>query len=649
MSLYNFKKIMVVPPAKDFIDIMLSKTQRKTPTVVHKGYKISRIRAFYTRKVKYTQQNFHDRLSQIIQDFPKLDDVHPFYADLMNVLYDKDHYKLALGQLNTARHLVDNVAKDYVRLLKYGDSLYRCKQLKKAALGRMATIMKRQGANLTYLEQVRQHLSRLPSIDPYTRTIIICGFPNVGKSSFINKITRADVEVQPYAFTTKSLYVGHTDYKYLRWQVIDTPGILDHPLEERNVIEMQAITALAHLRACVLYIMDISEQCGHSMEEQVKLFESIKPLFTNKPLIVVLNKTDIVKVEDLTGERRAIIERLEEDKNIPVMQMSTVNEIGLAEVKGEACERLLCYRVDQKMRTKKVDGILNRLHVAMPQERDTKSRPACIPQHILDKKNLMAEKSERKRKLEVDIEMELGDDYSLDLKKNYVTIPEDERYDEIPEFLQGHNIADYIDLEIFNKLEELEREEGIRDEAGFYDAQDMTIDDTLKEIRELAGQIRLKRFQLRDDRRLSSKKNKSVIPRNKQPRVRDRSVTKLKETMENLGVDMSGTEKANFTKKVVDIRRGKVPVGGKKVALPDKETSAVVRKTGLPLKRAPPRDHQGVRDVMMKKKVAWQARKDLDHKFKKFAMKGEGDRFIGTKMPKHLFAGKRGSGKTDRR
>ena len=79
----------------------------------------------------------------------------------------------------------------------------------------------------------------MPSIDPHTRTLIVCGFPNVGKSSFINKITRADVEVQPYAFTTKSLYVGHTDYKYLRWQVIDTPGILDHPLEERNTIEMQ--------------------------------------------------------------------------------------------------------------------------------------------------------------------------------------------------------------------------------------------------------------------------------------------------------------------------------------------------------------------------------------------------------------------------
>ena len=53
------------------------------------------------------------------------------------------------------------------------------------------------------------------------------------------QVTRADVEVQPYAFTTKSLFVGHMDYRYLRWQVIDTPGILDRPLEERNTIEMQ--------------------------------------------------------------------------------------------------------------------------------------------------------------------------------------------------------------------------------------------------------------------------------------------------------------------------------------------------------------------------------------------------------------------------
>jgi nucleolar GTP-binding protein len=77
----------------------------------------------------------------------------------------------------------------------------------------MAGIIKRQKDPLAYLEQVRQHLARLPAIEVNTRTLILAGYPNVGKSSFMNKVTRADVDVQPYAFTTKSLFVGHMDYK----------------------------------------------------------------------------------------------------------------------------------------------------------------------------------------------------------------------------------------------------------------------------------------------------------------------------------------------------------------------------------------------------------------------------------------------------
>lgn len=65
--------ICLIFSLQDFIDLTLSKTQRKTPTVVHKHYQIHRIRHFYMRKVKFTQQNYHDRLSQILTDFPKLD------------------------------------------------------------------------------------------------------------------------------------------------------------------------------------------------------------------------------------------------------------------------------------------------------------------------------------------------------------------------------------------------------------------------------------------------------------------------------------------------------------------------------------------------------------------------------------------------
>jgi nucleolar GTP-binding protein len=368
---YNFKQITIVPTASEFIDIILSKTQRKTPTVVHPGYKISRIRTFYSRKVKYTQQNYHDKLTIILGSFPKLEDVHPFYAELMNVLYDRDHYKIALGQLSTARKLIDGVGRDYLKLLKYGDSLYRCKQLKKAALGRMCTIIKRQASSLAYLERVRQHLSRLPSIDPQEKTLILTGHPNVGKSSFMKWVTRADVDVQPYPFTTKSLYIGHMDYRYQRWQVMDTPGILDHSLEERNTIEMQAITALAHLKACIIYILDISEECGNSVTEQVSLFNNIRVLFSNKPVVLVLNKIDTVRPENLPLEVQQALKVLEEQNpDMAVIGMSSLTGENVTEVKTRACDKLLQLRVEQKILCGKVSGLMNQLTVAYPVKRD---------------------------------------------------------------------------------------------------------------------------------------------------------------------------------------------------------------------------------------------------------------------------------------
>uniref|UniRef100_A0A8C6PP20 Nucleolar GTP-binding protein 1 n=1 Tax=Nothobranchius furzeri TaxID=105023 RepID=A0A8C6PP20_NOTFU len=604
MALYNFKKIMVVPTAKEFIDITLSKTQRKTPTVVHKHYQIHRIRHFYMRKVKFTQQNYHDRLTQILTDFPKLDDIHPFYADLMNVLYDKDHYKLALGQINIARNLIDNVAKDYVRLMKYGDSLYRCKQLKRAALGRMCTILKRQKSSLEYLEQVRQHLSRLPSIDPNTRTLLLCGYPNVGKSSFINKVTRADVDVQPYAFTTKSLFVGHMDYRYLRWQVVDTPGILDHPLEERNTIEMQAITALAHLRSAILYVTDVSEQCGHTLQEQLELFNNIRPLFTNKPLIIVANKCDVKKISELSEE-------------------------------NQACDQLLAHRVNTKIKGKKVHDVLNRLHLAMPAKRDEKERPPFIPEGALNRRKAM-EVDAPKRKLERDLEMELGDDYVLDLQKYWDLMNEDEKQDTIPEVWEGHNIADYIDPDIMRKLEALEKEEELKERAGEYESDEESEDEEMQEIRTLAKQIKEKKQLMV----LESKEKDVHGPR--MPRTATKVEKKqLEKEMSNLGLDMSDKSNSHYAQQG---QRSRSITRKRK-----REASAPpTSKTRSQSASRPPRDQSGLRDGKMVKKTK-KMMKNSQRDMNRQARRGESDRHVFDLKPKHLLAGKRKSGTKDRR
>ena len=60
---YNFKQIQKIPEANELIDISLSKTQRKTPTMVAAGFKITRIRKFYMRKVKVMQESVNEKLS----------------------------------------------------------------------------------------------------------------------------------------------------------------------------------------------------------------------------------------------------------------------------------------------------------------------------------------------------------------------------------------------------------------------------------------------------------------------------------------------------------------------------------------------------------------------------------------------------------
>ena len=449
----NFKKIMPIPTAKEYMDIFLSKLQRKTPTIVHPGYAIQQIRRFYIRKVKFSQDQVHEKLNQILEQFPKIDDIHPFYADLMNILYDRDHYKLALGHINKALSLIDSLTKDYVRMMKYADSLYRCKMLKRAALGRICTIIKKLNSSFSYLEEVRKHMARLPSIDPNTRTLLLTGFPNVGKSSFINGVTNANVDVQPYPFTTQSLFVGHTEYQHATWQVIDSPGLLDHSLEKRNTIEMQAITALAHLNACIVYIIDISETCGYTLEEQVSLFQNIKPLFANKPMVIALNKIDIKSWDSVEAKDRVAIENIAAERKAIVMQMSTMSKQGIEDVKMKACDILLEYRLSIKTQNEShITPILSRIHIAEPIKRDEKERPPIIPETVMDQ-------GERPTIKQLQELYGGAGVFYVPYQEHFKLENEEWKYDSVPEIMDGKNIADFYDPEIATKLAALEEEE----------------------------------------------------------------------------------------------------------------------------------------------------------------------------------------------
>lgn len=497
--------------------------------------------------------------------------------------------------------------------------------LKRAALGRMVKILKRQHLSLSYLEEVRQHMARLPSIDPSTRTLLVCGYPNVGKSSFVNRVSRANSDVQLYAFTTKSLLVGHTDYKFFRWQVIDTPGILDHPIEDRNTIEMQSITALAHLHCSILFFIDISQQCGYTIAQQVALFESISPLFKNKPLVVVLNKIDARPVSDLSEEENASIQRvLDLVPGAKAVEMSSLTEEGVSKVKEVACEMLFQLRAEMNMRGVKRDEILRRAHVSIPVPRDDRIRQPFVPTGEKDGKVSRRKLEEYEEQQNLFFEMDPS--YSgVDFKQYYMLEDDSWNHDIIPEIMDGMNIMDYWDPDLMEKLAALEVEEQELLKNIPLDDEEEGLKQLSPEELDLLKRIRAKKALLIKESRHKRSVNSAIMPR------RGGNTSDFQDHLESLGFDPT---------KAVERARSKSRARGRKRERDDMEMS--------PVRRSVSRTSMDGFNSETQKKLAERLEKTAFKVRNREGRSGPGDNSIPNLKPKHLFAGKR-SFKADRR
>ena len=173
---------------------------------------------------------------------------------------------------------------------------------------RIASVVHQVDDDLIFLNEARNILRKLPHVSEDEFTVVVAGYPNVGKSSFIKLVSTAEPEIAAYPFTTKGVIVGHRDLgKGERVQFIDTPGVLERPADERNPIERQAVSAIINTADVVLFILDASEHCGYALDDQIRLQEEIQGL-VDVPVVTVANKADIRRVEGypaistLTGE-----------------------------------------------------------------------------------------------------------------------------------------------------------------------------------------------------------------------------------------------------------------------------------------------------------------------------------------------------------
>ena len=249
-----------------------------------------------------------DNLENVVVSWPDFGfDVDPFYYELADAIVDVDRLRQALSQVMWASRQVESLRDEYTTKVRNAN-LETARKHRKQAFARMADVMEQIEADLRYVGDARDALRDLPDVRPDEPAIVVAGYPNVGKSSFVNRVTRADNEIAHYPFTTRGVHVGHFDRDRIRYQIIDTPGLLDRPAEDRNDIERQAVSALEHLGDAVIFVVDASGACGYPLSAQLALRDAVAARFRERdvPVLTVNNKCD--RSRDVDADHQMSVE-----------------------------------------------------------------------------------------------------------------------------------------------------------------------------------------------------------------------------------------------------------------------------------------------------------------------------------------------------
>ncbi len=237
-----------------------------------------------------------------------LDNLHPFYWSLIEVEFERARIRKSISCISRARKLTDELFEKYRFHLMAAEDRRELERVAREARGRILSLYKRCSRDLDLLRSLVVFIQHLPGIDPELPTVIVAGPPSSGKSSFVRSVSRAKPKVAEYPFTTKTVHIGHVNLGGEDVvQVIDTPGILDRPVDEMNIVERRAAAALRHLPGVVLFLVDPTEKAYMPLERQVKLLEeTVKKLVSGKPVYVAINKADAASRDRLEEARRAV-------------------------------------------------------------------------------------------------------------------------------------------------------------------------------------------------------------------------------------------------------------------------------------------------------------------------------------------------------
>ncbi len=177
----------------------------------------------------------------------------------------------------------------------------------------------------------------------------LVGFPNAGKSSLTNEITRAHPTIADYPFTTLNPHIGIIEYKehYRRLVLADIPGLIKGASENRGL----GHRFLRHIERCKLLciIIDMAGTDGRDpnsdYEDLLIELENYDPELLEKPRLVVANKMD----EDVAVEN---LKAFKKKHAVAVSPISCLSDEGIPELLTKFLEELTAIQMAERQAAK---------------------------------------------------------------------------------------------------------------------------------------------------------------------------------------------------------------------------------------------------------------------------------------------------------
>ncbi|KAG2372540.1 uncharacterized protein HKW66_Vig0205910 [Vigna angularis] len=320
-SIGAFQKLPIVMPSIDILGSALRKARKVSPT---KGIAniAKREKNKGAKQLDALMKEIAVPLRTYVQSFPNKTNLHPYERSLIELTLGDGYYEMVLQKVDGLRKRVVSVGKEHASLCAKSSSKREAEERLSEGLKKIEEVFAQERKVVDDLLDIAKTLRAMPVINLEMPTLCLVGAPNVGKSSLVHVLSTGKPEVT------------------------DTPGLLRRHDEDRNNLEKLTLAVLSHLPTAVLYVHDLSGECGTSPSDQFSIYKELRERFTGHLWVDVVSKCDLLKTSPVvyaTDEPHPLQSELENyRKSGPdgAINVSVKTREGLLELKQRVHELL---------------------------------------------------------------------------------------------------------------------------------------------------------------------------------------------------------------------------------------------------------------------------------------------------------------------